>query len=95
MIILSLKVAGFELGIEYEVLFCFCSLCSKGHFCSNLEEECEKQETPRSPEAQVGMQVEDLWGGQEAELTPSEKLNACFESIPVSDFPPSASEQGV
>ncbi|GFP98305.1 snf1-related protein kinase regulatory subunit gamma-1 [Phtheirospermum japonicum] len=33
------------------------------------------------------MQVEDLWDVQEPQLSPTEKLNACFESIPVSAFP--------
>ncbi|KAL2465469.1 SNF1-related protein kinase regulatory subunit gamma-1 [Abeliophyllum distichum] len=50
-------------------------------------------ETPRSPEAKLGMQVEDLWDVQEAQLTPTEKLNACFESIPVSAFPQAPSSQ--
>ncbi|KAK8489338.1 hypothetical protein V6N13_021413 [Hibiscus sabdariffa] len=45
------------------------------------------QESPKSPEAKLGMKVEDLWGIQEPKLTPTEKLNACFESIPVSSFP--------
>ncbi|XP_047306967.1 SNF1-related protein kinase regulatory subunit gamma-1 [Impatiens glandulifera] len=40
-----------------------------------------------SPEAKLGMKVEDLWDEQEPQLTPTEKLNACFESIPVSSFP--------
>ncbi|KZV21749.1 hypothetical protein F511_02907 [Dorcoceras hygrometricum] len=53
----------------------------------------EESETPRSPEAEVGMQVEDLWDIQEQQLTPTEKLNACFESIPVSAFPPAPSSQ--
>ncbi|XP_075519370.1 SNF1-related protein kinase regulatory subunit gamma-1-like [Primulina tabacum] len=53
----------------------------------------EESETPRSPEAEVGMQVEDLWDIQEQQLTPTEKLNACFESIPVSAFPPAPSTQ--
>lgn len=55
----------------------------------------EGSPTPRSPEAKVGMQVEDLWDGQEPQLSPTEKLNACFESIPVSDFPPAPSSQVV
>ncbi|KAL4362989.1 hypothetical protein GQ457_04G036100 [Hibiscus cannabinus] len=46
-----------------------------------------EQESPKSPEAKLGMKVEDLWGIQEPKLTPTEKLNACFESIPVSSFP--------
>ncbi|KAL6175037.1 hypothetical protein ACLB2K_051680 [Fragaria x ananassa] len=45
------------------------------------------ESTPRSPEAKVGMHVEDLWDIQEPQLSPTEKLNACFESVPVSDFP--------
>lgn len=52
-------------------------------------------QSPRSPEAKLGMQVEDLWDVQEPQLTPTEKLNACFESIPVSAFPPAPSDQGV
>ncbi|KAG9446147.1 hypothetical protein H6P81_012275 [Aristolochia fimbriata] len=42
-----------------------------------------------SPEAKLGMRVEDLWDIQQPQLSPSEKLNSCFESIPVSSFPPS------
>lgn len=53
------------------------------------------EESPRSPEAKVGMQVEDLWDIQEPQLSPTEKLNACFESIPVSAFPPAPSHQGI
>ncbi|KAG0491106.1 hypothetical protein HPP92_007969 [Vanilla planifolia] len=41
-----------------------------------------------SPEAKIGLRVEDLWDVQEPRLSPSEKLNSCFESIPVSSFPP-------
>ncbi|XP_020548307.1 SNF1-related protein kinase regulatory subunit gamma-1 [Sesamum indicum] len=52
----------------------------------------EEGETPRSPEAKLGMQVEDLWDVQEPQLSPTEKLNACFESIPVSAFPPDPSQ---
>lgn len=47
----------------------------------------EAGESPRSPEAKLGMQVEDLWDVMEPQLSPTEKLNACFESIPVSSFP--------
>ncbi|XP_057972354.1 SNF1-related protein kinase regulatory subunit gamma-1 [Malania oleifera] len=50
-------------------------------------------ESPRSPEAKLGMKVEDLWDVQEPQLTPTEKLNACFESIPVSSFPLAPSSQ--
>ncbi|XVE56593.1 hypothetical protein DITRI_Ditri04bG0023600 [Diplodiscus trichospermus] len=52
-----------------------------------LRRESSMQESPRSPEAELGMQVEDLWDVQEPQLSPTEKLNACFESIPVSAFP--------
>lgn len=54
----------------------------------------EEGETPRSPEATLGMQVEDLWDVQGSQLSPNEKLNACFESIPVSSFPPAPSSEG-
>ncbi|KAI3765973.1 hypothetical protein L2E82_16020 [Cichorium intybus] len=47
--------------------------------------------SPKSPEAQLGMEVEDLWDVQEPQLSPTEKLNACFESIPVSQFPQASS----
>ncbi|XP_020587021.1 SNF1-related protein kinase regulatory subunit gamma-1-like isoform X2 [Phalaenopsis equestris] len=46
-----------------------------------------------SPEAEVGMRVEDLWEIQEPQLSPSEKLNSCFESIFVSSFPQAPSSQ--
>lgn len=52
-------------------------------------------ESPRSPEAKVGMRVEDLWDVMEPELSPTEKLNACFESILVSAFPPVSSKIGI
>ena len=52
------------------------------------------QDSPKSPEARLGMKVEDLWDVQEPQLSPTEKLNACFESIPVSAFPPAPSSQG-
>ncbi|KAK1259984.1 SNF1-related protein kinase regulatory subunit gamma-1 [Acorus gramineus] len=42
----------------------------------------EAMESPRSPEAELGHRVEDLWDVQEPQLTPSEKLNSCFENIP-------------
>ncbi|KAJ6977716.1 SNF1-related protein kinase regulatory subunit gamma-1-like [Populus alba x Populus x berolinensis] len=51
------------------------------------------QDSPKSPEARLGMKVEDLWDVQEPQLTPTEKLNACFEGIPVSAFPPAPSSQ--
>ncbi|MBA0847703.1 hypothetical protein Goshw_021793 [Gossypium schwendimanii] len=38
-------------------------------------------------ETSIGMQVEDLWDVQESKLNPTQKLNACFENIPVSAFP--------
>ncbi|KAL8140116.1 hypothetical protein V2J09_006137 [Rumex salicifolius] len=40
-----------------------------------------------SAEAKLGLQVEDLWDVQEAQLDPADKLNTCFEEIPVSSFP--------
>ncbi|KNA08011.1 hypothetical protein SOVF_166550 [Spinacia oleracea] len=40
-----------------------------------------------SPEAKLGKRVEDLWDNLEPQLSPTDKLNACFESIPVSSFP--------
>ncbi|KAB1217363.1 SNF1-related protein kinase regulatory subunit gamma-1 [Morella rubra] len=48
-----------------------------------------------SPEAKLGMRVEDLWDVMEPQLSPTEKLNACFESIPVSAFPPAPSDTGI
>jgi CBS domain-containing protein len=49
-----------------------------------------------SPEAKLGMQVGDLWDMiLEPQLSPTEKLNACFESIPVSAFPAAPSSQVV
>ncbi|KAL9261599.1 SNF1-related protein [Drosera capensis] len=44
-----------------------------------------------SPEAKLGKRVEDLWDVMDQpQLTPTEKLNACFEDVPVSSFPVSA-----
>ncbi|KAL3716733.1 hypothetical protein ACJRO7_008339 [Eucalyptus globulus] len=60
---------------------------------ATMQEIRTVQESPRSPEARLGMKVEDLWDVQEAQLTPTEKLNACFESVPVSAFPPAPSSQ--
>ena len=61
------------------------------------ERVVEMEDSPRSgglssPEAKLGMRVEDLWDIQEPRLSPTEKLNACFESVPVSAFPPASSE---
>ncbi|CAL0319858.1 unnamed protein product [Lupinus luteus] len=53
------------------------------------------EESPRSPEAKIGMRVEDLWDIQEPQLSPNDKLNACFESIPVSAFPLPPSNQEI
>ncbi|KAJ4712566.1 SNF1-related protein kinase regulatory subunit gamma 1 [Melia azedarach] len=53
----------------------------------------KQQDSPRSPEAELGMKVEDMWDVLEPQLSPSEKLNACFESIPVEAFPPAPSSQ--
>ncbi|KAH7528229.1 hypothetical protein FEM48_Zijuj05G0050300 [Ziziphus jujuba var. spinosa] len=47
------------------------------------ESSMEESRSPRSPEAKLGMQVEDLWDVQEPQLTPTEKLNACFENVPI------------
>ena len=65
------------------------------------EEGIEERERPLkikmdggSPEAKLGMQVEDLWDHLEPQLSPTEKLNACFESIPVSSFPLASASQG-
>lgn len=49
--------------------------------------ELEEMESPRSPEAEIGHRVEDLWEVAEPQLSPSEKLNSCFEDIPVASFP--------
>ncbi|XP_058093221.1 SNF1-related protein kinase regulatory subunit gamma-1 [Magnolia sinica] len=47
-----------------------------------------------SPEAELGHRVEDIWESlQEPLLSPSEKLNSCFQNIPVSSFPPAPSSQ--
>ncbi|KAI8543966.1 hypothetical protein RHMOL_Rhmol08G0258400 [Rhododendron molle] len=60
-----------------------------------MEDGSPRRGMPSSPEAKLGMQVEDLWDVQEPQLSPTEKLNACFESIPVSSFPPAPSSQGI
>lgn len=52
----------------------------------------QQQDSPRSPEAQVGLKVEDIWDVLEPQLSANEKLNACFESIPVSAFPQNSSQ---
>jgi CBS domain-containing protein len=44
-------------------------------------------ESPRSPEAEIGHRVEDLWEVAEPQLSPSDKLNSCFEDISVASFP--------
>ncbi|TVU16356.1 hypothetical protein EJB05_39915, partial [Eragrostis curvula] len=38
--------------------------------------------------------VEDLWEVAEPQLSPSEKLNSCFEDIPVASFPSRHPSQG-
>lgn len=43
-----------------------------------------------SPEAEIGMRVEDIWDSldvQQRQLSPVDKLNSCFDSIPVASFP--------
>lgn len=56
--------------------------------------ELEEMESPRSPEAEIGHRVEDLWEVAEPQLSPSEKLNSCFEDIPVASFPRTHPSQG-
>ncbi|XP_021759414.1 SNF1-related protein kinase regulatory subunit gamma-1-like [Chenopodium quinoa] len=53
----------------------------------NVFEREGKMMESSSPEAKLGMTVEDIWDNLEAQLSPTDKLNACFESIPVSSFP--------
>ncbi|CAL9083657.1 unnamed protein product [Musa acuminata var. zebrina] len=48
-----------------------------------------------SPEAELGHRLEDLWDIQEPQLSPTEKLNSCFESILVAAFPPAPSSEVV
>ncbi|CAD5182613.1 unnamed protein product [Musa acuminata subsp. malaccensis] len=43
--------------------------------------------SPRTPEAEIGHRLEDLWDVQQPQLSPSQKLNSCFEDLPVSSFP--------
>ncbi|XP_052164153.1 uncharacterized protein LOC127781259 isoform X2 [Oryza glaberrima] len=45
-----------------------------------------EMESPWSLEAEVGHRVEDLWEVAEPQLSPSEKLNSCFEDIAVASF---------
>lgn len=60
----------------------------------NNNGEFEKSEMEiSSPEAKLGRRVEDLWDNQEPQLSPSDKLNACFESIHVSSFPLASASQ--
>ncbi|KAI4319034.1 hypothetical protein MLD38_032683 [Melastoma candidum] len=59
------------------------------------EEEEKEKMSPRSPEAKLGMKVEDLWDVVEPQLTPTDKLNVCFQEVPVSSFPPAPSSQVV
>uniref|UniRef100_A0ACD5XEX5 Uncharacterized protein n=1 Tax=Avena sativa TaxID=4498 RepID=A0ACD5XEX5_AVESA len=41
-----------------------------------------------SPEAEIGMRVEDIWDSlDQPQLSRSDKLNSCFDAIPVSTFP--------
>ncbi|XP_062229956.1 SNF1-related protein kinase regulatory subunit gamma-1-like [Phragmites australis] len=42
-----------------------------------------------SPEAEIGMRVEDIWDSLDVQpqLSRSDKLNSCFDSIPVASFP--------
>ncbi|KAK4775587.1 hypothetical protein SAY87_023548 [Trapa incisa] len=61
-----------------------------------VKEEERRCQSPRSPEGRLGMKVENLWDGfhqQGTKLAPIEKLNACFEGIPLSAFPTCPSSQ--
>jgi len=58
------------------------------------EEQGMEMDSPRSPEAEIGHRVEDLWEVAEPQLSPSEKLNSCFEDIPVASFPRTHPSQG-
>lgn len=41
-----------------------------------------------SPEAEIGMRVEDIWDSlDQPQLSRGDKLNSCFDAIPVSSFP--------
>ncbi|KQK11260.1 SNF1-related protein kinase regulatory subunit gamma-1 [Brachypodium distachyon] len=45
-----------------------------------------------SPEAEIGMRVEDIWDSleqspEQQQLSRGDKLNSCFDAIPVSSFP--------
>ncbi|KAF2933648.1 hypothetical protein DAI22_04g101300 [Oryza sativa Japonica Group] len=53
-----------------------------------------EMESPRSPEAEIGHRVEDLWEVAEPQLSPSEKLNSCFEDITVASFHRPLGSQG-
>ena len=49
-----------------------------------------EMDSPRSPEAEIGMRVEDIWDSldvQQQQLSHGDKLNSCFDSIPVASFP--------
>ncbi|KAF7039487.1 hypothetical protein CFC21_049461 [Triticum aestivum] len=56
------------------------------------EDAAAVAETPLSarwsPEAEIGMRVEDIWDSlDQPQLSRSDKLNSCFDAIPVSSFP--------
>jgi hypothetical protein len=51
-------------------------------------------DSPQSPEAEIGHRVEDLWEVAEPQLSPSDKLNSCFEDISVASFPRTHPSQG-
>jgi hypothetical protein len=61
----------------------------------SLEGEGMETDSPRSPEAAIGHRVEDLWEVAQPQLSPSEKLNSCFEDIPVASFPRTHPSQGM
>jgi hypothetical protein len=43
---------------------------------------------------EIGHRVEDLWEVAEPQLSPSDKLNSCFEDILVKSFPRTHPSQG-
>jgi hypothetical protein len=50
--------------------------------------------TESTSEMEIGHRVEELWEVAEPQLSPSDKLNSCFEDIPVASFPRTHPSQG-
>ncbi|KAJ3675767.1 hypothetical protein LUZ60_004809 [Juncus effusus] len=71
---------------SYYYYYCYCGM-------ERYRELKTEVSSPRSPEAEIGHRVEDLWEVLEPQLTPTEKLNSCFQDLPVSSFPPSPPSQ--